>query len=503
MHVEAATRAADALADRLGLAGAPLAAGGTPLRTLLQRIKAATLSDRIDEARRLVESATPEQRADPELRFRAAKVDAQAGRSADAESALRALLDDVGAERDPVLRARVFDALGVIALQRGDAVAAEKNHDEAISLLAAGRDAVQLGKAYGNRAAARLAQHEDEAALRDFARARAALADAGDALSLAFLDANLAAMDMLRDRYRDAWPIFERAALKLEALRIDYAALNDWDAAAQSHLLLLEPAAASRIEPRLRALAGRVADPALRIGAGLTRVEILAANGASAMARTLLSDLRNELARGDLPPALVARAQAIEARLLLADGDATGAMQAARNAFAMLTDTDDARVRERNWLTLVRAEIAGGGNAAKSVQLIGKLRDAAPAPAARIYAALAAAELDRSRGDDDAARAAFAAALADADANGRVPIDMLAAVDGFLRWLIRTGDLATASGVAERVMSWTGQSYEASLVPLRLYHAAGLASAWSAALANAQALAGERRVPAALAAPPR
>ncbi|HJT97261.1 MAG TPA: winged helix-turn-helix domain-containing protein, partial [Rhodanobacteraceae bacterium] len=279
--LDAALAATDALAMKLGLAVAERTAHGeSSLRTLIQEIKAATLSDRLAEARALVDRATPAERADPELRFRAAKIDAQAGRTGEAETALRALLAETSAERDRILRARILDALGVIALQRSDAAAAETLHGEAIALLDAGKDEGQLGKALANRAAARFTLRRDDAALEDVARARGALEDSGDALSLLFLDANLGAVDMLRDRYRDAAPMLERAATRLEALRVHYAALNDWDAAAASRLLLLEPAAAERIRPRLGELGGRVADPRLRFGASLTSVEILIANGA-------------------------------------------------------------------------------------------------------------------------------------------------------------------------------------------------------------------------------
>jgi DNA-binding winged helix-turn-helix (wHTH) protein len=503
--LDAALAATNLLGAKLGLSRSAItAADGEPsLRTLIQRIKAATLSDDLDEARRLAAQATPEQRADPELRFRIAKVDAQAGRATEAEAALRTLLSQVGAEHDPRLRARILDALGVLALQRNAPAAAERLHDEAIDLLAASGNEGQLGKSFGNRAAARFAQHRDEDAMRDFARARGALENAGDTLSLTFLDANLGAMDMLRDRYREAAEIFERAATRLEAMRVYYAALNGWDAAAQSRLLLLEPAAAARIEPRLRDLAGRVADPRLRLGAALTRAEILAANGSVSEARTLLAQSRAELEHADVPPSLAGRADAIAARFELAASNAAGAADDAAAAFDRLVDADDARERVRNWLVLVRAGIASGDvdAAAASLRRIEQRRDAAPTHAARIYASIAAAELALARGDEATARAAFDAALDDA-VEGRVPIDILEAAGALAGWLIKTGDLAAASAVVERVTPWAGQSYEASLLQLRLYHAAGLASAWATALDRTRGLAGERPIPAAVATPP-
>jgi hypothetical protein len=130
------------------------------------------------------------------------------------------------------------------------------------------------------------------------------------------------------------------------------------------------------------------------------------------------------------------------------------------------------------------------------------MRDASPTRAARLYASLVSAELARARGDATAAKVAFEAAQSDA-AQGRVPLDIVMAADAYSGWLIETGDLGAASAVAERASPWAGQSYKASLLPVRLYHAARLASAWSAALDRARGLAGERRIPDEIATPPR
>jgi DNA-binding winged helix-turn-helix (wHTH) protein/tetratricopeptide (TPR) repeat protein len=504
--LDAGVAAAETAAAALGLAGRERETAGTESarRVLLQRIRAATLADRLDEARRLADEAPPDLEGDPELAFRRAKIDAQAGRTNDAEAALRALLAKVGAEKDAELRARIFDALGVLALQRGDAAGAEAMHDEAIALLRNTGDRGQLGKAFGNRAAARFAQHRDADATRDFAEARGALEEAGDRLSLTFLDANLGALDMLRDRYREAAPVFERAATRLDALRIPYAALNDWDAAAQSWLLLLEPAAALRIEPRLRELSAEVADPKLRLGAALTSVEILAANGARERAREQLAALHEKIGKIADTRALAGRAAAIAARFALADSDYREARVSAASAFDALAEPDDARERVRNWITLVRAaigehDIEGAAAIEKRIRV---LDEADSTHASHVYATLASAELARARGDAGTARSLFEAALADAN-EGRVPVDVVESASAYADWLVTIDDLATASAVVEHVAPWASQSYEASLLQLRLYHAAALASAWATALDRTKSLAGERRIPEGLATPPR
>lgn len=495
----AATAAADDLAAQLGLA-LPARTGdrlAQPLRTLLLQVEAATLNDRLDEARALIERAPPGERDQPEVAFRLAKIEAQAGNLDVATAALTRLRGQVTAERDAVLRARILDALGVIALRRNDPATAEPLHSESIRLLADSGNPHQLGKAYADRAAARMALRRDEDALSDFASARLALSNAGDGLSLTFVDSNWGAFEMLRDRHAEAIPILERAAARFESQRVHYAALNAWDAVAQARLILLDPAAAATIESRLRDLSARVNDPRSRLTAGLTRVEILDANGALRAADELYESLREELVRLD-DKSLQGRAETIEARRLLAAGNASRAAASAALAFAKLDQPDDSRQRLRNGLTLVRAQIAGRDFEAAAAALARfaaqSERDGTGGAA---YSTLAKAELAAARGDSATAQATFEQALAAAD-QGRVALDLLQVADAYASWLIATGATGRASAVVERVAPWATQCYPASLLQLRLYHAAGSGPAWRTALTRTRALAGEREIPAPL-----
>lgn len=503
--LDAALVAADDIARQLGLpvpAGAAAGMGQPPLRVLLQQVRAATLGDRLDEARRLIEQADPAYRDDPEVGYRLARIEAQAGQRARAKSQLRALLGRVSAEADPLMRARVLNALGAITTEDGEPALGEPWHDEAIRLLQGSGHDGQLGKAYGDRALARFAQRKDTEALQDFAAARAALEAAGDRLSLDFLDYNLGAFDMLRGHYREAVQAFERAAVRFESLRIHYAALTAWDGVAQSKLILLEPAAALQVEPRLRELAARVADPRSRIDAGLTRVEILAANGMSGAAAGLLRELRQELA-GMEGGRLAARAAALAARPLLAAGDAARAVQEAQRAFAGFARADDSRQRSRNWLVLVRARLMARqlDEAAADVARINAIAMRESDPSVRLYAAIAQAEVDAASGRHPQAEAGFRQALADAEL-GRVPRDVLEAAGAHATWLLGQRDFAEAAAVVERVAPWVERSYEASLLQLRYYRAAGPAPAWRMASARTLGLAGERVPPAGLVSPP-
>jgi hypothetical protein len=75
---------------------------------------------------------------------------------------------------------------------------------------------------------------------------------------------------------------------------------------------------------------------------------------------------------------------------------------------------------------------------------------------------------------------------------------MLQVAQAYADWLIRHGDLAGASIVAGRAAGWASRDYEAAVLQLKLQHALGHPASWRSALERAQALAGERALPAGL-----
>src|SRR5690606_36334837 len=99
--------------------------------------------------------------------------------------------------------------------------------------------------------------------------------------------------------------------------------------------------------------------------------------------------------------------------------------------------------------------------------------------------------------DDRAADDAFEGALAKAEA-GRVPQDMLEVSSAYAMALIGRGEPARAGEIAARTAGWADRSYAAALLQLRLYHALAQPPAWHSALDQAQALAGDRIIPADL-----
>jgi DNA-binding winged helix-turn-helix (wHTH) protein len=498
----AARTAADELARQLGYASMrtvptdddPLAVAG-----LSQQIEAAMLSDRLDAARALVASATPEQREQPELRLRLAQIEYQAGNFDAAQAGFEAVARDASAEQDAVLHARAVTNLGVIAAMRDDPAVARRRFDEAIDLLRRQHAPDALGKALNGRANINGLENHYDAALRDFAEARAAFEDSGNLLALAVLDSNLAAMDMHRYHFAEAAPAFQRAAERFATFGVNAAEINALTGVAELRLALLEPDAALATEPRIAELIAIVADPARKRAGELTRVEVLAANGRLREATHGLEKASADAAAAN-DRAAITRGHMIAARLAAARGDAQLAAAEAEAALQRATVADDARERARMFRLRIRALLDSGQPAAAETALRAFLAfaDEDGAPPVRFYAHLASADCAAARGEPSAGTM-YADALAEADAL-RIPIDVREAVEAYSAWQVRNGDLAGASAAAERVAGWAARDYGSALVQLRVQRALGDETLWRSALTRALALAGERVVPAELSA---
>jgi DNA-binding winged helix-turn-helix (wHTH) protein len=499
--LQAARAAADALARELGFAPAAMAQDDDDplaLAKLSQQIEAAMLSDRLDAARALIASATPAQREQPELRLRAAQIAYQAGDFDEAEAGFDAVANAASAEQDPVLHARAVTNLGVIAAMRDDPALARRRFDSAIAILQRQHASDPLGKALMGRANINGLENHYDAALRDFAEARVAFESTGNLLALAVLDSNLAAMDQHRFRYAEAAPAFARAAQRFATFGVNAAELNALAGAAESKLTLLEPDAALAMEPRLRELVARVADPARKRDGELTRVEILIANGRLREAEAAIEVVGRDAAAADDRAAIV-RTHVAAARLADARGDARATAREAGAALQRATGADDARQRARTFRERVRALLESGDVAAarEARDALSSFAEHDGSAPARFYAHLANADAAAASGEPSAA-SLYAQALADAD-ELRIPLDIREAADADAAWLVASGDLAGASAAAERVSGWAASDYGCALVQLRVQRAIGDETLWRGALAKALALAGERAIPAALA----
>jgi DNA-binding winged helix-turn-helix (wHTH) protein/tetratricopeptide (TPR) repeat protein len=499
----AARIAADDLARRLGYV--PLAvAAATPgdrsaLDALLQQAEAATLSDRLDDARALLARAPADQRAQPELRLRLAQIDYQAGDFDAAEAAFTAIARDVSVEQDRVLHARALSNLGVIAAMRGNNVAAAGRFDEAIALLRGQGAPDALGKALNGRANVAGAMDQTELALQAFAEARTAFESSGNLLALALVDSNLAALDMRRERYAEAEPVFQRAADRFATFGVHAAELNALTAVAELRVALLQPDAALALEPRVRDVAAQVSDPARQRDAELTTLFVLFANGREQEIDPRLAAVLDAAVR-EGNRAAQARAHALAGHLALERGDAAHAADEAAQSLALFTAVDDQREHARVHMLRIEALLGRGDRAAATVAAaeLATFASRAGSPAARMYADFAQA---RTTSDDEAAGTWYARALGEADAL-RIPLDLREVATAYAGWLIERGDPARAAALAERVAGFAARDFGSALLQVRVQQSKGDEALWRNALARAQALAGERRIPLALASPP-
>jgi DNA-binding winged helix-turn-helix (wHTH) protein len=499
--MDAARAAADRFAVQLGRTPPPrndqLAPRERALAGVLAQSEAALLADQLAASRALLESLDPDQRALPEVRYRLARLDFRAGKLDASETAYQALLAETSTE-EPQFRARLYNALGNIALRRDDYVLSASRSDAAIAALGDGAPSLELGRAYTGRAIARSAASQFDAALPDFARARAVLESVGDRLGLARVDANLGILDARRDRYAEALPVLDRAAEGLASFHDLTSEVFVRVAAAGSRLLLLQPAAALADERRLAELVEREPNPQWKRYANLARSEVLAANGRLADAQRVLDEAVAD-ARAGKDESLLASMRVVAARRALAAGRYDEAAREAAAVVASPWNAESPREYASLWLTLVRAQ-AGTGDA-KAAAATAKAADAwargNDSPAARLYAGLVAAESSAAAQENHSARAAFEDALAQAEA-ARVPDDVLTVSVAYTNWLIAQGDLARATTVAARTAGWAETSYDAALLQVRLYAALDQRTPWQNALARAGRLAGERELPPAL-----
>lgn len=494
--LEAARNAADSMARQLGFAALvepPASVDDSAIAPLSQQIEAAILIDDIATARSLIGSLSSEQREYPEIQLRLAQIDYQSGDFDAAESRFLAVVENVPSEQDGVLHARALSNLGAIAAQRGNPALAIRRYDDAIELLRGEAAIDALGRALLGRAMTLGSSGRYDEALQGFAEARGALERSGNVLALAVLDANLGALDLLRLRYAEAVPVFERAANRFATFRLHAAELNARAAAAELKLALLEPEAALGMLARIHELIGQVADPARQRSGALTCVQILIANGRLREAAEMLQPtLASAVEAQDR--AAIAHGHALAAQLALASGDFRAAAHESEAALPHFNDSEDARERSLTWRLHIVALIALGEHSAASASLdaFSKQVDSASAAPVRMYLHLAEADVAAALKATETGEK-YQRAVAEADAL-HIPLDLRDAVQAYAGWLLVEGRLDQASAMVERLAAWAATDYESARLRLRIQHQLGDTIRWSSTLNEVRAIAGEREL---------
>ncbi|ANB18645.1 winged helix-turn-helix domain-containing protein [Dokdonella koreensis] len=511
--IEAARAATDRMAILLDLAVAapdPGTAHGDALDYLLQQVKAATLVDRLDEARHLLEKSGPHN--EPRILYQRGDIELRAGNYALAQQILLDLLDRVPAERDPILRAQVLHGLAYTHIRQVQNPQALPYVEEAIALLETRepfRNAHDtLGFAISARAFLRRVIDSDYAgAEADYGRARVLFESSGDQLALARLDANLSML--LGDAHRIAEAqSLGRAALERLALFGDVQSeLRLRITLAELHSDQLETAAALEDARQFERPGAQVDNPALIELARLNEAYMLADAGRLAEARERLRHLLepasppgpDDVRKGLWP-------QYVAAWLAQETGDAAGAVAAAGEALARHAGKPTGAPWNiaRTWATLSRAQRARAEADAAAATLAAARHWAEPyqeAPLVVHWITLMRAEDAAARGDADAARQLYEAAWSQA-VRRAVPREMLNVAQSYCDFLFATGQVQDATRIAGHMARWGQSNYDAALLQVRLHHALGQTSAWRRTLDRARQLAGERDLPPALLVPP-
>jgi len=498
--VAAARSAATSLLARLGRP-APAddaAAAASSLDDILQRAEAAMLTDELETARGIIESAPEDVRRAPESRLRLAQIDLRGGRIAAAREILDGLLGEIGAETNPVLRARALTVSSSVTIHSGNAAAAMRDCTEAIALLGGRDEPAVLGRAYTACGVADASAGRFDAAMNDFAQARVALEIVGDALSLARIEANEGVMENTRGRYAEGVAIMRRSEERFRRFGARNEALQAIRDQVLGHLALLQPVEALAAAERGWAQLAQIENVDLRRSMQLQYARALAANGRIGEAAALLTRIADETTP-EQEQALLGQIRSSQADIELATGRAQAAATHAQASVDALASPDDARERAIAWRLLVRAlaATAKAGEAGAQVQRFSDWSATSTIAAAHAYAALADAELHWTA-DRDRAAASFGRALGLAERGG-VPAEISAVAIAWGDALIDAGDLEHATAVIGRVSRWAEGDFACAVVQARLYRALGREEPWRSAAQRARALAGERPIaPSAL-----
>ncbi|WP_300619116.1 winged helix-turn-helix domain-containing protein [Dokdonella sp.] len=468
------------------------------------RIDAAVTSQRFDLAQQLLDEVPPALRHAPQVRFMGVHVLLAQDRTTEALAELEAL---AGTDMDVDLRSSVLQGWGAVLARTGHPAEALVHLDAGVEAARKGHSAENYSSALRNRGAARVMLAHWSEADADFAQARIAMEMIGDSLGLAELEADEAAALINRQRYAEAAVLQARAIERLErfpageALRVAYG-----NKIAMELDLLDTPAALATASRALRSIEktppdGR-ADPVLALH--ISRADLAGGRFEEAERRLLA-------VRAGLDPAAPAdrhsNAQLLLAQLAFERGDATEAARLVAYAEELrskpaLAAAHFAKRRSEAALLHVRALLAQQRAAEAGDVLRTFVQWAGGSTHPDVVARLRLAEaLTSARGDSpEAAARHFDAALE--AASKATPASLAQVAVAYGTHLLGAGEIGPATRVIGRVAQWAERDFDCALLQVRLYHALGQPEPWRRALAAAQSLAGERRIPPVLALAP-
>ncbi|PZQ19703.1 MAG: hypothetical protein DI564_00190 [Rhodanobacter denitrificans] len=496
--LKAARSVADLLLIRLGLV--PPHGGEAPrslaLEELMQRTKAAILTDQFDLARHLIEQAPATMREEPEVELRLAQIDQGRGLNAEAESRLLVLLDRLPSDLDPALRGRILITLGSIQYRRRHLADATRTFDEAIVVLEGAGDPIALAGAYGGRAAIASQDEQYDRASADLGRARVEMEAGGDALGLAQVDMNLGLVQIKLYRPAQALPMLRGAEARIAALGAREELAYARYAMVGAQLQLLDYAGAQATVAQFWPPERHTGNARLRWRLTLTKVFVLLATGRLGEAEALLAQIEQGARDAD-DYAVHTGGRALTAIALAARGRYDEAAPLAKAALSPELEYEQPDLYLTTWAVRLRSLRRSGQIEAASAETVA-LRtwvEARPNLWRRTYATLAEAEQAWALSQGEAALRGFADAFEQAERLG-IPDDLVEVAEPYALALIESGQVDRASTVVGRVAAWAEHDFRAAWAQAQLYRAQARTTAWQRATEHVLQLAGERALPA-------
>lgn len=465
---------------------------------LVQRVGAAVLAGQLDVARALIGSAAPLVRETPQIALAQINIDFFSG---DYEASIRGAQDLLGRlppDQAPLLRARALHTLGSSYFRQDRLDEADAAFAEAIRLAEPLEDRNVLAGAYTGRGAVAGRARRLEDAVRLFGIARTLHEQGNDAFGVARVDLNLGVVAMDRAQPAVALPVLEAAAQRLETLAV----LEAWTFALRSivdaQLMLLQHPAALATTERFWPPESYARNPRERWWLTLSRAVALAANGRLGDAEALAAQIRDLSSPVD--DAMVrTEADALLASIALLRGNAEAAAQQAEEALAASPENANRLTTVTTRLTRIRALLRLGrvAEAAAEVHTLQAQAVQTPDDWRVLFIRLAEAEQAAAEGRRDEALAAYADAMAQAEATG-VPENLVVVGESYVPALLAAGQRDKAGAIAGRLAPWAGQDLRAALIQVAVHRALGDEASASRALRQARSLAGERLLPSEL-----
>jgi len=492
--MSALRRATDALLAHLGRTPSdPMLA--PDVAEIVQRVRSALLADDPAQARLVLDGIGDASLRDaPEIRLAAAQTLVRAGHYDDADRALGNLLAGLAAGDSPRLRMSALALRAVAHVRVGRLDDARRDADAALAIPSAERYANEYAAALDARAIAAIAQHDFDTASSRLGQARLQFERTGDALGVARVDNNLGLLDYERGALSEADQQLDQALRAFDT----FGAVRELASALGGRMLVLSAqlrhaealAASDRFWPRIEG----TADPLQKRANQLRRAEALMDVGRLADSRAVLARVRAENAADAIETRDAERLDLLDAELALREGRDADATRFATTLPSEVPASGDDDLRAS--AALVRQRVLGAvdDDPAADSRALDAIAAATPTRASPLRV-LALAERAAAHHQAELAARAYRLAWQQAEASGS-PRLIADVVESSAPWLIDTGQLAEAAAQIGRVSVWADRDFDCALLQLRLARAQGNADFERGALAKAQRLAGERRIPA-------